>query len=104
MPLPPIPAPAACLFLTSSPRTAPSLLQASSPYLIQSSPYLTTIFPPVRHQVSSKQYTVMVRDLPPDTTASELVQHFSPLYALDAMDAAGRCAYLFLPSPCLATI
>ena len=33
--------------------------------------------------VSAKQYTIMVRNLPKDTSVVELVQHFSTLYALD---------------------
>ena len=37
--------------------------------------------------VSAKQYTIMVRNLPKDTSVVELVQHFSTLYALDQVDA-----------------
>ena len=51
--------------------------------------------------VSAKQYTIMVRNLPKDTTLVELVEHFSTLYPLDQVPKSYHsvpfCAILVMP-------
>lgn len=45
-----------------------------------------------KSEISISDYTVMVTDLPTDTTDKELIEHFSNLYKLDEPDVKGRPA------------
>lgn len=43
-----------------------------------------------RKSCAVSDYSIIVKDVPPDTTIEQLIAHFSNLYGLDKMDWAGR--------------